>query len=333
MRSGAGGSWREHREAFDAAGPADGRGGRAAHGLHQAVVAAAGEDGALGAEMGGDEFEGGVAVIVEAADDAGVFGEGDFEGVEVAAKVVVMGLGGGCEGGVDGGGVGDKLAVVLVLAVEDAQRVADEAVAAFGAEAGGVGFEVGDEGGAVGGAGFGVAEGVDFEGDAVRDAEGVEHVVAEGDDFGVGERLGGADEFGADLVELAVATLLRALVAEHGAGVEDFLREALGEAVGDEGAADAGGAFRAKGDAVAAAVLEGVHFLGDDVGSVAEGAGEDAGFFEDGGGPFVEAVAAGEGARGVDDVGVAAPVFADEVARAADGLEGFRQLTPPPARR
>ena len=38
---------------------------------------------------------------------------------------------------------------------------------------------------------------------------------------------------------------MRALVAEHGAGVEDFLRQGLRQAVADQRAADAGGVFRA----------------------------------------------------------------------------------------
>ena len=56
------------------------------------------------------------------------------------------------------------------------------------------------------------------------------------------ERLGGADQLDVDLVELAVAALLRPLVAEHRAGVEYLLRQRLGQAVGHQGAADAGGA-------------------------------------------------------------------------------------------
>ena len=103
--------------------------------------------------------------------------------------------------------------------------------------------EIGDEGGAVGVAAGLVAESVQFEHRVVGDFQRLQDSPAAGDHLGVGERFGGSDQLGADLVELAVAAFLRALVAEHRAGVEDFLRQRLRQAVGDEGAADAGGAF------------------------------------------------------------------------------------------
>ena len=162
--------------------------------------------------------------------------------------------------------------------------------------------EIGDQGGAVGVAAGLVAESVQFQHRVVGDVQRVQDGPAAGDDLGVGERFGGADQLDADLVELAVAAFLRALVAEHRAGVEDFLRQRLGQAVGDQGAADAGGAFGAEGDGVAAAVVEAVHLLHDHIGGFPEGAGEDAGVLEDRGGPFVEAVGGGDAAGGVHDV-------------------------------
>ena len=58
-----------------------------------------------------------------------------------------------------------------------------------------------------------------------------------------------ADDLGVELVELAEAALLRALVAEDGAPGGDLHRHVLLPAVGDEGAADAGGEFGAQGQA------------------------------------------------------------------------------------
>ena len=46
------------------------------------------------------------------------------------------------------------------------------------------------------------------------------------------------------------------------------------------------------------------------------------GVLEDRRAPFVEAVEAGDAARGFDDMRVAALILADQVARAADGLQG-----------
>ncbi len=74
--------------------------------------------------------------------------------------------------------------------------------------------------------------------------------------------------------------------------------------------------------AVAAAVGEGVHLLGDDVGRLAQRAGEDARVLEDRSDPFVEAVEGGDTAGGIDDMLMPALFLADQVMGAADGLEG-----------
>ena len=69
----------------------------------------------------------------------------------------------------------------------------------------------------------------------------------------------------------------------------------------DVGAHHAGGVFRAQGEGLAllgggaAAVLPGVHLLGDDVGLLAHGAGEELGLLEDGRADLAEVV-------GVEDV-------------------------------
>ena len=99
------------------------------------------------------------------------------------------------------------------------------------------------------------------------------------DDFGIDDGRFGADGFRADLKELPVAAFLRALAAEHGADVVELLdARALVEAVLDIGAHHAGRVFGAQGERGAVAVLEGVHFLGDDVGVGADAAGEELRF-------------------------------------------------------
>ena len=241
----------QHGQALDPGGPADGGGQRAAHFGDQPVVAAAGHDGALGAELGGDELERGVAVVVEAADDARVFPEWDAEADQVLLQLVVEGSGRVGQVGVDGRRVGDDAAVGLVLAVQDAHRVAAPAGSRLSCDRAGLVFgEIGDQGVAVGVAAVLVAEGVQFQHRVVGDFQRLQDVPAAGDDLGVGQRFGGADQFGADLVELAVAALLRALVAEHRAGVEHLLRQRLGQPVGHQRAAYAGGAFGPQGDGI-----------------------------------------------------------------------------------
>ena len=76
---------------------------------------------------------------------------------------------------------------------------------------------------------------------AVGDAELLQQLVAEAQDLDVGLRLGGADDLGVELVELAEAALLRALVAERRAVGRDLQRRVLLPAFAQIGAADAGG--------------------------------------------------------------------------------------------
>ena len=181
--------------------------------------------------------------------------------------------------------------------------------------------EIRHQGIAIGLPAFPVAERVDLQHGLAGDAEGLQDVPAAGDHLGVGQRLGRADQLDVDLMELAVAALLRTLVAEHRAGAEHLLRQRLSEAIGHQCAADARGGLRAEGDGIAAAVLEAVHFLRHHVRGLSQGAGEHSCVFEDGGGPLVEAIDRGDAAGGIDHELVAALVVADQVVGAAGGLE------------
>ena len=109
---------------------------------------------------------------------------------------------------------------------------------------------------------------------------------------------GRADDLGADLPELPVAALLRALAAELRADVVELLQLAgLAQLVLDVGADHAGGVFGAQGQGLglfrlrAGAVLPGVHLLGDDVGFLAHAAGKKGRVFKDGRANLAEVVA------------------------------------------
>src|SRR5690348_4157508 len=91
-----------------------------------------------------------------------------------------------------------------------------------------------------------VAQRIDLQDDLSGDAERDQNVPAASNGLGVGERLRRADQFDADLVKLPVAPLLRALIAEHWAGIEHLLRQTLGETVTDQRPANPSGSFRAK---------------------------------------------------------------------------------------
>ena len=228
----------------------------------------------------------------------------------------------------------DEGLVVGVLGVEDAQGIGLGAALVVLAELvldGGEGLaQDGDVALAV----FGGADGVEFElpaFDAQLVEEGGEHF----QDFGVaqwgfGAGGDGAEDFGADLPELAVTSALRPFAAELRPDVEELLQlAAVAEVVLDVGADDAGGVLGAEGEGLglfglgAGAILPGVHLLGDDVGLFADAAGEEGGVLEDGGANLAEAVAgedrAGDGFDAVPEGGLGR----EEVAGAADGLQGI----------
>ena len=223
------------------------------------------------------------------------------------------------------------------FAVEDAERVGDGAALAVGAHLADNWNEGGAQGFVVAGAVGGGADGVEFEGPA-GDAELVEQGGEHFQDFGVAEgafAAGGwrADDFGADLRELAVAAFLRALAAELGADVKELLELAgFAEPVLDVGADYAGGVFGAEGEGLgffglrAGAVFPGVHLLGDDVGFFADAAGEEGGVFEDGGADFAEVVAGEDVAGGGLDAVPEGGFRRQQVARAADGFQGGHGL-------
>ena len=118
------------------------------------------------------------------------------------------------------------------------------------------------------------------------------------DHFGIHRGGFRADGLGADLVELPVAALLRALAAEHGAEVVELLHAGtLVEPVLDVGADHRSGVLRPQREGAAVAVLEGVHLLGDDVGFLAHAAREQLRLLEDGRADFVVVIGAKDRAR------------------------------------
>ncbi len=100
------------------------------------------------------------------------------------------------------------------------------------------------------------------------------------DDLDVAQGLRHADQLDVDLMELAPAAFLRAVVTEHRPVTEELARHLLGQALGQEGPAHGRGRLGPKRDLVVAAVGEGMHLLGDHVRGLAERAPEDVGELE-----------------------------------------------------
>jgi hypothetical protein len=109
----------------------------------------------------------------------------------------------------------------------------------------------------------------------------VQQIGQQHDQLGVGLGTGRTDRLGADLPELAVSALLRRLGAEVGAQVPELHRlRQLVHPVLHVGTGDRRGPFRAQRQRPAAAVVERVHLLADDVGRAADAAGEQLGRLE-----------------------------------------------------
>ena len=146
--------------------------------------------------------------------------------------------------------------------------------------------------------------------------------MGEQDQLGVDQRRVRSDHLGVDLRELPIAAGLWALVAEEGALGPELhrLRELL-HAVLEIGAADRGGRLGPQRQGAATLVLEGEHLLLDDVGGLADAAGEEIGVLEDRG--LDQAIAGrlqGPPSRGGDPASDRELVRQD-VERAPGGLE------------
>ena len=313
---------RQHDQALDAARPADAGRGRPAQLGDQPIVAAAAQHRALGADVRSDELEGGVGVVVQSAHQGRIDLEGDAGGrkpvfhrrEEIPARLVEV------IGERRGAGV-DRL-VALVLAVEDAQRIALQPVPRLLGKPRDVRRIVLDQHLAIDTAAFGIAERVELENAAIEDREPVENIGGDRYHLDIGTRFGRPQDLEVDLMELALAALLRPLVAEHRTGGEDLQRQLLGEfAVRHEGAADAGSVFRPERQRFIAAIGEGIHLLGDDIGGLADAAREQLGEFEDRGCHLAVAIQPRDIARGVDDMRETPEHIGKKIVRATDGLE------------
>ena len=143
----------------------------------------------------------------------------------------------------DAGRVGDEPSIALVLRVEDAQRVPRQPEPAVVRQLLPAGLEVVDQAFAVGGAAVAVAEGVELQRAGPADVQLVEDVGRELDDLDVCLRSGDADDLDIDLMELALAALLRALVAKYRPAREELERRVLAQPAGNERPRHAGGEF------------------------------------------------------------------------------------------
>ncbi|PAV93305.1 hypothetical protein WR25_10456 [Diploscapter pachys] len=135
--------------------------------------------------------------------------------------------------------------------------------------------------------------------------------------------LGRAQYLGVDLVELAIAPLLRAFVAEHRTARRDLQRRVLLPAFRQERARDTCGELGPQGQRIAAAVRKGVHLLRHDVGRLADRAGEDLGRLEHRQVDALEAIQAADAFERLDHGRETALLVAEDILGSAHPARRF----------
>ena len=308
---------------LDAHRESAGRRRLAAELLEESVVAPAAGDGPLRAEPVGHPFEHGAIVIVEAAHEAGVDGVGDAMVGEQLPQPVEMRARIGGQALEELRRAFDQILHRRVLAVENAQRIGVQTALRVVVEQRGMPLEVLDQVGAVRAPLVRVADRIEGEVNAVGKAETSPQPREQHDLLGVDVGSGEAQRLDVELVELAVAALLRPLVAEHRARRPHPLRPFVGEVVLDRGADDAGGRLRTQRQALAVQlVLERVHLVLDDVGHRADAAHEQRRRLDDRHAKVAVAVLAKHVADRVLENFPERGLVGQHVVHAADGLQG-----------
>ena len=164
---------------------------RPPHLLHETVIAPAADHRSLGAQPIGHELEGGMAVVVESTDDARIDPAGNRQGIETAehpvkkpARVVAQVI-------EDDRRIVDKHPVVLVLRIENAQRIALEPFPADVTQPAAMIGKVTHKGTDVILPARRIAQGVDFENRILKQPEFVEDIAGHRDDFHIAQGVGG----------------------------------------------------------------------------------------------------------------------------------------------
>ena len=225
-----------------------------------------------------DELEGGLGVVVQTTNHAWVndvrhaeviqrCGDGLEVGTAFVAKVIQHQR-----------RIGGHLSDRLTLVVEHSKWVDLSTVASFLVE-----WEIKQELLqllAVGRAAILVAEAGDLQTETAQ-ADRTVAAVCQGDHLGVEQRIVDTNGFHAHLLQLTVASGLRALIAEERSVVVELHGQVTAvHVVLDEGAHDAGGALGTQRYRTATAVLEGVHLLAHYVSRFTDAAGKQGGVFE-----------------------------------------------------
>ena len=136
---------------------------------------------------------------------------------------------------------------------------------------------------------FGAADGVDLKLNAF-DLELVKNLADHCDHFSICSGRSGTDKFRTELVEFTKTACLGFFITEAAGKIACFYRKSTVEkSVFDKSAHASCGTFRAKGDGTFTFIKEGVHFLLNNVGGIANASCKKFGVFEGGETDFLKA--------------------------------------------
>src|SRR3990167_1510061 len=274
--------FKQQHQALDTHGETDARGWLATHLLHQTVVTTTGTHGALGAQLVGDPFENGLAVVIQPANQLRVDHVRNAGGVQTSLQALEVHTGlfvqvVGHFRRIDQHGLR-----VGVLGIEHPQRVGFQTALAVFVQLVQTGREELDQRFAITSTGLGGAQAVELKLDRITDAQLAPQAPGQHDQLGVDVRTVEVEDLATDLMELAITAFLRTFVTEHRADVPEFLHlTTAGDAVLEHSTHAGRRAFRAQGQGIAVAVVEGVHLFFDDVGHFTNGALEQLGELDD----------------------------------------------------
>ena len=169
-----------------------------------------------------------------------------------------------------------------VLGVQNPQRVAVQPAFGLIVQQVSVLFQMCNQGGAVSQPLGGLAQAVELKAHIIE-AQFLPKRIGQEDQFSINLSTGKTQHLGANLVKLPVTATLRALVAKHRPHVIQTFATFIKHVVLDHGAHHAGRALGPQSELLAIqAVLEGIHFLLDDVCDLTQAAHKQGGGLDDG---------------------------------------------------
>ena len=278
---------------------------------------------------GNGDLKDGAGVVIQPADDAGIDRKGNigvpqqglylFKVVPAVIAEVIQ---------YTGRALGD-LAADGGFAVQNAHGVFLQTLLAGFAQFLPTALKVGAQRLVVFGAAGGAADGIDGKGQILQ-PEGLHTLPRQRNDLGIGDGLGGAVAFHAELMELAEASALGFFIAEAVEHITDLEGQGIAQkTVFNRGAADTGGTLRTQGDGAVALIGKGVHFLADHIGGIPYPALEQLGMLEGRGTDLAVAVQRGSREQGTLDILPAGGLGGEKIIGAAGaGGEDRHRLLP-----